>query len=82
MFGERFQGLLLILLGLASMFLLFLARQSGWLDFRPPVPAGVPVISPLACLLPLAGLGALGLCLVGFKKLVAPDDWRPPKHLD
>ena len=87
MLAERLQGLLLILVGCTLMLLLYLAQQSGWLQARPPIPAGVrpdllPVVTPLSCLLPLASLGAVGLCLVGIRKLLTPDTWQPPKHLD
>jgi hypothetical protein len=88
MLGERLQGLLLILVGCASMVLIYFAQQAGWFQqARPPTPPGIrpeflPVITPLSCVLPMAALGALGLCFIGFKRLVAPDDWNPPKHLD
>jgi hypothetical protein len=42
----------------------------------------LPTVTPLACLAPIVGFGALGLCLIGMKKLLWPDDWQPPKHLD
>ena len=29
----------------------------------------------------IIGIGALGLCLIGMKMLLWPDDWNPPKHL-
>ncbi len=88
MWGERLLGLLLVLLGCGAMALIVLAQRAGW--FQPvhvPLPAGarsapLPILTPLSCLLPLASLGALALCLLGLYKLLAPDDWQPPKHLD
>jgi hypothetical protein len=84
--SERLQGLLLILAGIGSMFLIYVVQHNTSFDFRQPVPPGLPpslpIISPLACLAPMIGLGAFGLCLIGLKKLFAPDDWQPPKHLD
>jgi hypothetical protein len=85
--GERVQGLLLILAGSASLMLIILAQQSGWLEVQPPLPPGmrpegVPILTPLSCVLPMAAIGAIGLCFVGLQKLFAPDNWRPPKHLD
>jgi hypothetical protein len=88
MLADRLQGLLLILAGCACLSLIYLAQQNGWLhQARPPTPPGVspdllPVITPISCILPMAALGALGLCFAGAKKLIAPDDWQPPKHLE
>jgi hypothetical protein len=86
MLGERLQGFLLVLLGCATMVLIYLAQQGGWFGPRPPLPTGpggvsLPTVSPLACLVPIIGVGALGLCLIGMKMLLWPDDWNPPKHL-
>ncbi len=86
MFGERLQGLLLILAGCATFALTYLAQQYLVPLGRVPVPPGslpglAPTASPLSCLLPLMGLGSAGLCFLGIKKLLAPDDWQPPKHL-
>jgi hypothetical protein len=86
MLRERLQGLLLIVAGCVALLLVHLAQQAGWFQLRPPTPPGLrpellPVITPLSCLLPMVALGGLGLCLVGLKKLFAPDDWQPPKHL-
>ena len=82
--GERLQGLVLILIGCGGLALLYVGQQNGWLSGRPPMPAGmppVPLISPLACLNIFIGIGSLGLCLIGVRKLLNPDDWNPPKHL-
>ena len=85
MLGERLQGLLLILAGCASLALVYLVQQHGWLELRPPTPPGirpewVPVVTPVSCILPMAALGAVGLCWVGLKKLFSIDDGRPPRH--
>jgi hypothetical protein len=85
--SERLSGLLLFLAGTASLAAILLMQRAGWFQpTRLPLPAGlrpelVPVLTPLACVAPLATLGALGLCLLGLRKLLAPDDWEPPKHL-
>jgi hypothetical protein len=84
---ERLYGLLLILAGVACLALVVTAQQHGW--FQPKLPGplpgtgnlAVPIITPLSCFYPLAAIGSLGLCIVGVRKLLAPDDWRPPKHL-
>jgi hypothetical protein len=81
---ERLQGLLLILLGLANLAFVILAQRSGWFEVRSPFPnppAYAPYVGPLTFVLGLAGILAVGLCIVGLKKLLDPDDWRPPKHL-
>src|SRR5207248_9386594 len=87
MVAERLRGLLLILLGCASLMLVYLAQQNGWLQVRPPTPPGarpglLPVITPLSCVLPMAAIGALGLFLAGLQKLLGGDDWQAPKHID
>jgi hypothetical protein len=87
MVAERLRGLLLILLGCVSLMLVYLAQQHGWLQLRPPTPPGarpelLPVITPLSCVLPMAAIGALGLCLAGLQKLLGGDDWQAPKHID
>lgn len=87
MVAERLRGLLLILLGCVSLMLIYQAQQHGWLQLRPPTPPGarpelLPVITPLSCVLPMAAIGALGLCLAGLQKLLGGDDWRAPKHGD
>lgn len=84
---ERLQGLALILAGCVSLALVSFVQLSGWLQaLRPAPPPGVPggllpLLNPLYCLLFLVLIGALGLLLVGVKKLLAPDDRQPPKHL-
>jgi hypothetical protein len=78
--GERLQGLALFLVGSASLLLIYLAQQYGWLATRPPAPPGlenVPVVSPFACLVPLISIGSLGLCMVGLKKLFEPTQRWP-----
>lgn len=87
MWGERLLGLLLFVLGCGVMALIVLAHQAGWFQpVRLPLPPGarpapLPILTPLSCWLPMASLGALALCLLGLYKLLAPDDWQPPKHL-
>lgn len=86
MLRERLEGLLLLLAGCGSLALIAWLQQSGWLQpARPPLPPGLagqplPILNPIACLLPLGVIGALGLCLVGLKRLFDPDNWRPPRH--
>ena len=84
--GERFEGFLLILAGCTISTLAYLAHQYVLPLIAPPAPPGLPAglttaASPIACVLPLIFLGSIGLCLVGAKKLLFPDDWQPPKHL-
>ena len=86
MLVERLQGLLMILAGCAAMVLIWFAQQNGWLQVRPPTPPGVrpellPVVTPLSCILPMAAIGALGLCVVGVRRIVMPDAWQPPEHV-
>ena len=85
--GERLQGLALILAGGLSLALVHLLQQylarSGRL--LPPILAQLepgPLTSPFNCLLGFVALGALGMILVGTKKLVFPDRWQPPVHRD
>ena len=85
--GERLQGLLLILAGCTTLVLVSLAQQHLADLLRPPAPPGVPsalvpTSSPFSCLLPLIGVGAVGLCLLGARKLLFPERWDPPKHRD
>lgn len=86
MLRERLEGLLILLVGCGSLALIYSLQHSGWLQpARPPIPPGLagqalPIINPIACILPLCVIGALGLCLVGLKRLFDPDDWRPPTH--
>lgn len=87
MLGERLKGLLLILAGSATLVLVSLAQQHLATLIRPPAPPGlptmfVPLSSPFAWLLPMIGLGAVGLCLLGIRKLLFPENWDPPKHRD
>jgi glycosyltransferase involved in cell wall biosynthesis len=81
---ERLQGLLLIFLGCLDLALILLAQRSGWFEVRSPFPnppAFAPYVGPLTFFLAIASLLAIALCVVGLKKLLAPDDWHPPKHL-
>jgi hypothetical protein len=85
--SERLQGLLLILAGGVSLALVhFLQRYlAGSGRLLPPMLAQLepgPLASPFNCLLGFVALGALGLILVGAKKLLFPDNWRPPVHRD
>ena len=85
MLRDRLQGLLLILAGCAGLVLVSHAQQFLAPLLQPPAPPGVPtallpVASPFAWLLPMIGLGSLGLGLLGIKKLLWPEDWEPPKH--
>ena len=82
---DRLQGLLLILAGCISLVLLTHVQHYLAPLLQPPAPPGVPVAllpasSPFACLLPMIGLGSVGLGLLGIKKLLWPEDWQPPKH--
>jgi hypothetical protein len=84
---ERLQGLLLILAGCVSLGLVSLSLRGASLLPAPPLaPPGQPpelsaLLTPLPVVLALIAVGGLGLCLVGLRKLLAPDDWQPPRHL-
>ena len=77
--GERLIGLGLVLAGLALLALLRLAAQFGaGLFLQPQPPPGFPpgsaaLLSPVTCLVPMVGLGAFGLILVGFKRMLFPE---------
>ena len=85
--GDRLEGFLLILAGCTISTLTYLAQQYLLPLIVPPTPPpGIPpgliaTASPIACVLPLIFLGSIGLCLIGAKKLLFPDDWQPPRHL-
>lgn len=67
--GERLQGLLLVLLGIAGCVLAAsLVSSTG---NRLPWP-GIALATPLGCLVPFTFLGGAGLVLVGIRRLVAP----------
>jgi hypothetical protein len=76
--GERLIGFALVLAGLALLALLRLATQFGpGLLVQPQPPPGFPagsatLLSPFTCLVPVVGLGAFGLILVGFKRMLFP----------
>jgi hypothetical protein len=73
---ERLAGLGLMLAGTAVLAVLLLLNKLGaGLMAAPAPPPGVPAfvaISPLACFVPIIGLGALGLILVGLNRLLSP----------
>jgi hypothetical protein len=84
--SDRLEGFLLILAGCTIASITYLAQQYLLPLIAPPAPPGLPpgltaTASPITCVLPLIFLGSIGLCLVGAKKLLFPDDWQPPKHL-
>ena len=80
---ERLQGLLLILAGCAGLAIAYLIQQFPLQPPSPPpgMPPGLVPASPMTCLLPMIGIGSVGLCLLGVKKLLFPDDWQPPRHM-
>jgi hypothetical protein len=82
---ERLVGLLLVLAACGSLALLLSLREYAALLPRPPVAPGLPpqmgfLFEPLTCFGPLLLLGSLGMFLVGLRKLILPDEWRPPRR--
>lgn len=79
---ERLTGLVLIVVGLASMAVLFWMFQNrGRFFVAPPPPPGMPgtmlpIVSPLDCMMPFAALGAVATVLEGFRRLLFPDVWQ------
>ena len=77
--GERLIGLALVLAGLGVIALLRLLSQLGSsLLLQPAPPPGLPpgsaaLLNPFACLIPILALGALGLIVLGLKRVVSPD---------
>ena len=75
----RLVGLGLIGLGFAGMGLVYLIWTFGASPaVRPPLPLGirpdlVPIVSPFACIAPLAAIGSVLLMLEGLRRLVLPD---------
>ena len=75
----RLVGVGLIALGLISagvIYGLWLLDQA--IGLRPPAPPGLPsgmspVLSPLACLVPLGGLGATLLVIEGVRRVFFPE---------
>ena len=72
---ERLVGLVLIVAGVAVLAGIRLLSQMGSGPIAAPTPPpGIPAwaaISPMACLLPLIALGALGLILIGINRLLS-----------
>ena len=72
---ERLLGLGAVFLGLVGLLVVY-GVWTGFLPsgLAPPpgVPQGVPVINATACLLPLIGIGSVGLILVGVKRVIYP----------
>ena len=75
----RLAGLGLIVLGFVGMGLVYLISTFGAAPaFRPPLPPGiradlVPIISPFACIAPLAAIASALLVLEGLRRLVFPE---------
>jgi hypothetical protein len=76
LWGERLVGLGLIALGMIGFGLLYLFWRIGPLmPAAPPgMPSGLmPMLSPIACMVPVIGLGSCGLVLLGLKRLIFPE---------
>ncbi|MBI4492275.1 MAG: hypothetical protein HY690_05730 [Chloroflexi bacterium] len=76
---ERFAGLLLIGIGLAVLVILFAFWRGG---FETPVKVPLPApmrpsmafaFNPVVCAMPLISVGAVGLIVVGVRRLVSPE---------
>ena len=73
---DRLIGLGLMVLGAGGFVLVYVIWTRGpLLPAAPPgMPRGImPLLSPLACLVPAVALASCGLILVGFRRLVSPD---------
>ena len=72
---ERLLGLGAVALGLVGLLVVY-GVYSGFLPsgLAPPpgVPSGMPIVNATACLLPLIGIGSVGLILVGAKNIFFP----------
>ncbi|GEM_PF-6427733 len=72
---DRLTGLWLVLAGLGMLLVLRLLSQPGLIPQPTPppgFPSGIPIVSPLSCLAPILALGAVGMILVGLKRLLFP----------
>lgn len=72
---ERLLGLGAVVLGLVGLLVVYgvySGRLPSGLAPPPGVPSGLPVINATACLLPLIGIGSVGLILVGVKRVFDP----------
>jgi hypothetical protein len=74
--GDRLIGLALMLLSLLGFGLVYLLWLVG--PLTPPAPRGLPpgllpMLSPLACLVPAAAIGCCALFLLGLRRLLFPD---------
>ena len=73
---ERLVGLGLMVLGAAGFGLVYLFWTLGpLLPAAPPgMPRGVmPLLSPIACLVPLTAIGSSALLLLGLRRLLFPE---------
>jgi hypothetical protein len=76
MWGERLVGLGLIALGMIGFGLVYLFWKIG--PLMPAAPANMPrglmpMLSPIACMVPMISLGSCGLVLLGLRRLLFPD---------
>lgn len=77
--GERLVGLGLVCLGLVGVGLVYLLWSLGPVLAPPmPLPRGmrpdlIPIFSPFACILPLAGLASVFLVVEGMRRIILPD---------
>src|SRR5688500_15074994 len=75
---ERGLGLLVALLGLFGLWVVY-GISTGFLPAGlppPPPPPGVliqpPMPSAASCIVPLIGIGSVGLIIVGFRRVIDP----------
>ena len=79
---ERLIGLVLVLIGLGGMLLVYLYYQHRDALPQPPAPPEMmpkmlPLLSPLACIMPLAALGSTALIFIGLRRLLFPETFGP-----
>jgi hypothetical protein len=77
--GERYRGLIPLLLGIGMLAMLQLWSRIDAVLPRPEPPPGFPasgvlLVNPIACLLPLLMIGAVALVVVGLFRLLFPSD--------
>ncbi|HYU18193.1 MAG TPA: hypothetical protein VEQ11_05805 [Chloroflexota bacterium] len=73
---ERLVGLALVALGVAGFGLAYLLWSKD--PIQPPLPPGmrpdlVPILSPLGCVVPMAGIASALLVLEGLRRAILPE---------
>lgn len=77
---ERLHGLVLVIVGLLGLTLVTLGMSGGLPGgpAPPEPPPGLrnlptlPIVNPLGCIVPMIGIGSVGLVLVGLRRMFDP----------